>query len=293
MADNARLRALIRDLLPPMLVRLTRPLRSPPPDPDWEYRPEGWSHSPDVRGWDVPEVAERQADRWPALAKAWNGPGPFSSSPEKAFELDRDIATHNTLMCFAYVVALAVRQRRTLSALDWGGGIGQYWLLARAALADAGFTSADLDYHVVDVPSACEVGGRVAPSVSFHTTMNGVQGRTFDLVVASGSLQYAHDWPSVLAELAAVTSRYLYVTRLPLSSRAPSFVVVQRPHRYGYDTEYQNWILNRDEVLTVAARNGMELVREFVIDEQAAVQGAPETSHYGGFLFRPRGASSE
>jgi putative methyltransferase (TIGR04325 family) len=107
-------------------------------------------------------------------------------------------------------------------------------------------------------------------------------------VLASSSLQYSEDWKSVVQKLASASRCYLYITRLPIVHQAASFVVVQRPYQYGYDTEYLGWFLNRQEFMNYMSSLQMELVREFLIQEVFSVPGAPEQGEGRGFLFRPR-----
>ena len=73
-------------------------------------------------------------------------------------------------------------------------------------------------------------------------------------MLASGSLQYAEDWRAQLADLAAVCSGYLYVTRLPYARASPSFHMLQRAYRYGYETEYVGWVVSRAELLELRRR---------------------------------------
>jgi hypothetical protein len=93
-----------------------------------------------------------------------------------------------------------------------------------------------------------------------------------------------------LTVLAESTGRLLLVTRLPVVREAASYVVLQRAHRYGYDTEYLGWRLNRDEFLTAASQVGLTLLREFVLGEEEWAGGAPEPARASGFLFRPAAA---
>ena len=110
--------------------------------------------------------------------------------------------------------------------------------------------------------------------------------RRYDLVVASSSLQYSEDWREVSSRLAGAGAM-LFVTRLPIVHHAPSFVMLQRAARHGYDTEYLGWALNRRELLDHMTNRGMELLREFLIHEPTPVRGAPEHPEQRGFLFRP------
>ena len=265
---------------PPRAVEEPRPAR-----PEWEHVPEGWARAADaaVKGWDVDAVAAAYRRRWPSFVRAVEGPGPLGVAHEvpEGVEVPREErGAHNTVMSFAYVLALAARRRDALSLLDWGGGPGHYCLIARALLPDV-----PLDYHSKDVPKLAALGREVVPDGHFHDDDSCLE-RSYDLVLASGSLQYAEDWRGLLARLGAAAGPYLYVTRLPVALRAPSFVVVQRPYAYGYDTEYLGWVVSRDELLEAARAAALRLVREFLLVDEAEVAGAPESPvQHRGFLF--------
>ena len=58
--------------------------------------------------------------------------------------------------------------------------------------------------------------------------------------------------------------------------------------RYGYDTEYLGWVVNREELLEVAREAGLELVREILLPDYLSAGGAPEAPvDHRGFLFAP------
>jgi len=108
-------------------------------------------------------------------------------------------------------------------------------------------------------------------------------------VVAATSLQYAEDWRTTLTGLAGSATRWLFVTRLSVVRQVPSFVVVQRPYAYGYQTEYLSWVLNRDELLAHASAAGLTLEREFIAGAPTVYAGGPEPSETAGFLFKRTG----
>jgi putative methyltransferase (TIGR04325 family) len=167
-----------------------------------------------------------------------------------------------------------------LSVLDWGGGLGHYWALARSALPGL-----ELEYHVKETPAVCARGREVAPGVTFHDGPSCLD-RQYDLVVASSSLQYAEDWRALLAGLAGAAGSHLYVARVPVALAAGSFVVLQRAHAYGYETEYLGWVLNRHELLETAAAAGLSLAREFLLDARFSAENAPEVPvAHRSFLF--------
>jgi putative methyltransferase (TIGR04325 family) len=302
---TSRLRWWVKALTPPILLLgakklsialgLRRPDPVPPPEPDtlpprpeppeWEYVPEGWRRP--AKGWDVAAVADAQVARWPAFLRAVEANGPLGIHHEAATAdqvASEDHSAHNTVLSYGYVLARAAHGRERLSVLDWGGGIGHYFALSRALLPEV-----ELDWCVKDVPALAERGREVLPEVEF-TADNGVLARRFDLVLASGSLQYAEDWRATLAALSAAAARFLYVTRLPVALDAPSFVVLQRAYAHGYDTEYLGWVLSRAELLAEARSEGLELERELLLEAWLSAEGAPERPiGHRGYVFRPPG----
>lgn len=279
-----RLKSLIRYFIPPVFIHLARRLRRGRNfRVEWEYIPEGWAYAEthhEVKGWNVQDVLEIYKEKWPQFVALVQGTGPLGVAHESALTTNEDINSHNTMMTFAYALALAARQKDRLSMLDWGGGIGHYYLLAQALLPDV-----EIEYHCKDVAVLAEHGATLFPDAHFYTDDVCLQ-RTYDFVLASTSLHYSEDWRTVLHDLAAASKDYLLVTRLPTTFHVPDYVFVQRPYAYGYNTEYLGWCLNRTGFLNQAHLLGMTLVREFVIGERPPIVNAPEPCQYRGFLFR-------
>ena len=274
-----------RGILPPVITSGYRELRrrSAKAEPlDWEYLPGGWPEpSTASPGWNADSIVQTQLTRWPDFVESVKAPAPFGLSNESGGG-PPNYGVHNTIMSFGYVLARAAQGRKSISMLDWGGGIGHYCVNAEALLPEL-----KLDYYCRDLPSLVAGGRTVLPQATFFEDEGAALGRKYDLVLASSSLHYSRDWKTLLARLAAATTGYLYVTRQPFVNHTASFVVVQRPHRYGYDTEYPGWFLNRDEFLGAAKESGLTLLREFLINEVPYVPNAPEAADYRGFLFAP------
>jgi putative methyltransferase (TIGR04325 family) len=183
-------------------------------------------------------------------------------------------------MSFGYVLARAV-EGRTAAVLDWGGGIGQYAMLAKALLPDC-----RLDYWVVELLPAVTVGRSLNSAVTFVDELQDVQRYDFDLVMASGSLQCVQDWKATLKRLIGHSRKYVFVTRLPTVRHARSYVATQQPYHMGYRTEYAGWVINRGDLLATTRDGGVSLCREFIVDENHTIPGAPEQPCYRGFLFK-------
>ena len=286
MVPLARLKDTARYLLPPAvldLIRLAR-RRPAPARPEWEHVPAGWAAAdPAIRGWDVREVRDAYAARWPFFLQSIAAPRPFATSHEEPDPTgeEQDLAFHNAVMSFAYALGRAARGRERVSVLDWGGGVGHYYAIARALYPDLA-----IEYHCKDVPLLAERGRELFPEAHFSSD-EGCLGRRYDLVLASGSLQYAPEWRELLGALGRAAAGLLLVNNTAMVRAAPSFVFVQRPYRYGYNTEYLGWCLNRGEFLACAAAAGLSVERELLTGYGPRIAGAPEQNQYRGFLLRP------
>jgi putative methyltransferase (TIGR04325 family) len=263
---------------------------SAPPGPDgpeWELAAEGWDAASerDSRagtGWDVGAIAEAYREKWPQFLRAIDGPGPLGVAHETPTGVAmgrEDPIAHNIVYSFAHALGHAARGRDELSVLDWGGALGHYRELG-LRLAEI-----DFDYHCRELPAVCAVGRELAPEVTFHDSDECLE-RTYDLVLASSSLQYVRDWELLLARLARAAAPYLFVTRLPVVESHATYVARQRAYAYGYETEYIGWVLHRGELIQTALDAGLELVREYALVAPIHVTGAPEHPKHVGMLFR-------
>lgn len=286
-ARAVQLRRVGKWLLPPIAIDAARGLRARAGLGEWAYLPDGWPTTP-AAGWDDQSIVDAQLSRWPSFVSSVQEPHPLGRSTESGGSSNEaDLGDHNTAMAFAYVLLQAALGRTRLSMLDWGGGLGQYAVLARALAPGL-----EIEYHCRDLALLVRAGRSVLPHDTFHDTDESAFALAYDLVMASSSLQYVRDWRETLTRLAAASRSHLFVTRQPVVQRAPSFVVLQRPHRHGYRTEYPGWFLNQAEFLEAVASLGMPLRREFFIWERPHVPGAPEQAEYRGLLFsrvRPAG----
>ena len=265
----------------PQVAVATPAVRSPPAPPHWQYVPEGFARQ--ARGWNVEAISDAYREKWPSYLAAIEGTKPLGVNHEVpsgqpvGFE---DHGAHNTLVSYAYVLALAARTRDRISLLDWGGGVGHYLALSRALVPGV-----EIDYHCKDVSVLAQHGRELFPEATFYDDDSCLQ-RSYDLVLASASLQYAPDWKATLAALAGATDGLLYVARAPVALCSPSFVVLQRAYDYGYDTEYLGWVFNRAELLATAQEAGGRLMREFLLSAWLSAAGAPEAPiEHRSFLF--------
>jgi len=280
--------------MPPVLVQVAQRVRSfvgkkEPKDTgndglaEWEYVSQDWpSKTADakIKGWNVNSVLDVYKAKWPAFIRQLEGSLPLCLSHESDLSNPIDPIFHNITMSYGYALGLASRLKTCISLLDWGGGIGHYYPISRALIPDL-----TIDYYCKDVPILVEYGRQLFPQAHFYTDDSCLQQR-YDFVLASTSLHYSENWRSTMRGLMGATGAYLFITQLPIIHHLPSFVMVQRPYAYGYETEYLGWCINRQQFLECAKASGVELVREFIVGYQPHIRHAPEQCEYRGFLFR-------
>ncbi len=276
-------KAILRYCLPPVLLEAGQAVLDRLRPAPMEYLPGGWPDA--VRGWNIESIAAVQRERWSANVAALQGAAPLGVSPEAAARSSRhldvwELIGHNNLLSFACVLGLAAQGRQQLSLLDWGGGVGYYYVLSRALLPGLA-----LDYHCQDVPLLCAIGRQNLPEATFWDEPDACFSRTYDLVFAGSSLWCVRDWRAMLCKLAAASRRYVFLNRMIFVQQAPTFAILQRPKAHAYDTEYPFWVFNRSEFLAASADCGLTLVREFIISQGPRLHQAPEQGTFRGFLF--------
>jgi putative methyltransferase (TIGR04325 family) len=265
--------------LPPVVTGFIRYTVS-----EWDYIGQQWPvQAFRGEGWNAESVVAAQEAHWPVIVRNLSGTGPLGVSHLPSQLTRIHPSDHNAMMSYGYVLSRASRDKPEMSVLDWGGGAGHYYPYSQALLPEV-----VLDYHCYDLPLLGRLGRKLVPQGRFHNEAGTLEGSRFDLVISSSSLHYVEDWRQSALALAGFTGEFLYIARLQTVSQSPSFVVKQKPFGQGYDTEYLSWFINRSELTARMEALGLELVREFVFDENWDVKRSPEKGECRGFLFRRR-----
>jgi len=288
MVNAPKLRNLGRLLLPPLVSRPLAQLWPSTEPSTLEYFSGGWDaiDQIDLQGWNNEMVVEAERARWKAFQENLETRGPLGFSHEDAnLEEIRNVGFHNIHVTYGYVLALVARNRKTLSVLDWGGGLGHYYLLGKALVPDL-----KLDFDCRDVPLICEAGRTLCPEVRFFEDDSCLSNQ-YDLVMVNGSLGYFQNWRELLFQICQSASEYLFLTRVLAVRDVPSFLVLQHTTVYGYNSDMLTQVFNETELLDIVERSGLQLVREFVVGNGPTVSGAPEQCRDVGWLFERRKAS--
>lgn len=278
------IRKLGRLLTPPIISKPLGQLVRGRELPTFERVPEGWAKRDRDgvnRGWNREGIIAAERERWNAFRQHANSIEPLGFSHEAPdTSTTRNIAFHNIHLTFGFVLALAAHNKTSLRVLDWGGGLGHYYLVGKALLPEV-----QLNYHIHEVPLMSDEGSKLCPEVHFCSDDSCLEA-SYDLVMLNGSLGYFPDWKDTLEKLCSVAESYLLLTRLFVVEREPTFVVLHRTSEHGYRGEMLTQVFNRDEVLAIMTKQGFSIVRELAVDSPPVIEGAHEQCVSTGWLFR-------
>ena len=255
---------------------------------EFKYVGETWPFAT-LSGWNHESIHIAQVQKHPAFKKLIEAPNPLGIAHEANPPVGNSLVGHNLIMAFAYVLGrtLAWSNHGVMWWLDWGCGLGHY-----SAIAKELYPEGEIYYTGVDLPKPLDRVGILDSATNLYDGLfqssNAELQRRFNLVMASGSINYVAPWKALMARLTAKVDHFLYITRLPTVLEAPSFVFSQNARKYGYDTDLIGWCLNKGEFLDYAKEIGLHLEREFMVEENPIIDGALEQPVGRGFLFTVR-----
>lgn len=126
------------------------------------------------------------------------------------------------------LIALGLsRTRRDLKVIDFGGGAGYHYEMARIALGQ----SAAICWNVVETTAMAKAArGLEEQGLKFFDSIEEAARDlgSVDLVLASSSLQYCPDPELFLQRLIDVGASHLFITRTPFSESLENVISVQR-----------------------------------------------------------------
>src|SRR3990172_8323414 len=158
----------IRNWIGPNLIYLGQRILSQIIPPRLKYVPDGWATLLPIdksQGWNDQALVENNSRKINLISQLCKGTGPLGFSYEDDELKDtRNIYFHNIHMTYAYVLALVAHKKDIVSILDWGGGIGHYYLLSKTVLPEV-----EIDYHCVEVPKMAKMGEKINPEIRWYS----------------------------------------------------------------------------------------------------------------------------
>lgn len=119
---------------------------------------------------------------------------------------------------FLTAIVRAGRPDRRIRVCDVGGGLGG----SRTALAGVLGNTIPLDWDIVETPALARVGNErfAGPDLRFFDSLDALEGREHDVIIASGVLQYLPDPSATFARLSRHPHHHLLLNRFPIRHAA-------------------------------------------------------------------------
>jgi putative methyltransferase (TIGR04325 family) len=249
------------------------------------YSKDGWNtiiNSADAHGWNDKNIVGNKEAAFKQVSELLSSTNKVAFSYEsKNLTSDQNLEYHNINMTFAYVLALASRMKTSVSVLDWGSGMGHYYLMAKKFLPDV-----QIDYHCVEVPEMAKLGKAINNKVSWYAD-DSYLNKKYDLVMINASLQYVKEWKEFFKTISPSVSKFLFVTRVPAVQNVKGFVAVQNEN--GIKMLHQQ--LNASELVEAIENCGFHTTLEFLIGDKPYIKNAPEQCEMKGWLFKKQDTS--
>jgi putative methyltransferase (TIGR04325 family) len=150
------------------------------------------------------------------------------------------------LLAAATMPLLACALKRRARVLDFGGGLGSDFRRVREMMP----SDWSLVWEILETLPMAEAGRKYISEAGlrFFSDWQDAHG-TYDLVLASSSIQYTSDPVLTFERLTSISSRYMIVTRLPLFRGPRDRLTVQRVSPSYYDASYPAWFLGEEKWL--------------------------------------------
>lgn len=162
----------------------------------------------------------------------------------------------------------------SIKILDFGGALGVYYQAIKQAFPN----NFPIRYDVVELPKICEAGRHINAKVNFVQT---IPRENYDLVIASGALQYVPDWQGLLADFGA--AEFLFLPRTPLT-QGRNFMV--KDFYGGKDAPLFFEVRNSEDTKSFIQSLGFRLVAKSISAPFPPVKNAPTPIFYVNWLFK-------
>lgn len=232
------LRALLRDLTPPLLLRAVRgkgrgrDLRFDGDYTSWENARKGSA------GYDSAEISRRVFE---AEMKVRRGEAPDARDGVCFDKIEY------SLPVMAALARAAAMHAGPLRVLDVGGALGGLYRQFKAFLPAAGLT-----WTVVEQPHYVDFGRKHFQNQDLHfcTSLDeALDGNSADVALLSSVLQYLPEPYELVKRIAASATRHVVIDRTPCSGLARDVLTVQTVPPQIYPASYPCWIFSRQRLL--------------------------------------------
>ena len=269
------IKRVLRDLMPPVVLRTVRRLRSGSEREQVCFRGDfaRWEDAARVSdGYDNPDILARTRA---AMLKVKNG--------EAAFERDSVVfeKMEYSYPLLAGLLRTSVQFER-LSVLDFGGSLGSSYYQCRTFLSIV----ARLKWSIVEQPAHVECGRRdfANEQLRFYESIEDcICTESPNLLLMSGVLQCLPSPHDTLGTLLRHNIPHVIIDRTAFIEGTSERLTVETVPDWIYRATYPSWFLNESRLLATCHDSGYELVADFpALDDIPISSGS---SYFKGFMF--------
>jgi putative methyltransferase (TIGR04325 family) len=265
---NKRIVALIKDLVPPIVLRVPRKLAG---GSLFTRNYADWAEAKSSStGYDSDRILEKVMD---SLLKVKNG--------EAIYERDSVLfdKVQYSWPLLAGLLWIASRKDNRLNLVDFGGSLGSTYFQTRKFLSHL----KEMRWNIVEQKKFVACGKRYFENehVKFYDDL----GECFreqrpDAILFSGSIQYIEKPYDLLEEVRSLGFEFILFDRTSFIEEGRDRITVQKVPPAIFPASYPCWFLSRERFLAAMA-DRYSLVEEFEGFEKADVGGAA----FKGFIF--------
>jgi putative methyltransferase (TIGR04325 family) len=277
-----KMRSLVAQLCPPVLVNLAAKRKPKPPRPEWFIgffgRYATFAQARENSGhYDQAGLLDIRASRFDPSLDQWNNSQRLLTAQEVGFTA-------------AVTYCLSRTQSNPKTILDFGGEFGLHYLMYRKT------NPYPCRWFVAELPRAAKLGAQKwkgDDQISFHTSLDQIPS-PLDLALASSSIQYTDSPYDYCTKLQEKGPRFLFIDRLPLTPQADDFCSVQRvgPMYYGVAHSLPAWFLSEKKFFAFFADRWRMVFQYEQTKDVAILDDQPYLSAYRAILFERIGTST-
>ncbi len=243
-----------RDLLPPVAIRMARRFRQPPPAPVYGFFGDYPTYKAALEackgeGYESEALINRVEERTRQAL--------LQTRLDPALRMLDERSLQNLA-----ALLLVLSGKRSISILDFGGALGlHYQQLSQ-------YLGGPLSWTVCETRLMAEHGARnfVADGLQFVSSLDDVEGQTFDVVFASGSLSYLEDPARTLKKLASLSDR-LVLNRMPFVGLERDCLTVQRVDPVIHAGSMPSWFFSEQKWLSHLEELGFEILMRWQVQQ--------------------------
>ena len=152
------------------------------------------------------------------------------------------------------IIARVAQGRRKISVLDWRGGVGQNYFVAKAAAPDI-----ELDWHVFEAPAYCDYGKALDAPVRFHEILGAARAAALRSGVRA---RHARLRSRLAADVHQSFPGGGACARVGagLGASSQQFVAANHPPEWRNGAGINAWIVGEKDLQAAAAEAGLRVV---------------------------------